>query len=521
MRRITISPPVWKAYPNDRITFTAEAEPPPPIWTGVTNGGDIQSDGSLGVDSGGSSTAAAGGHKLFSGSGSVEVTINNLCLPTGGGVLRLVGEVSDISVFLYQYKIEISATTVVVKNEAAATIFTETYSTVSGDKYKLELNAGFRLYRKSATPGSDYVLKHERVGLPTQIVYPMGYSAELVEPTVTEPGVIPPPRLVGDGWRLGNVATWTAPSHGSISTTGPGLTTDYFGGTIPGRYALTVQVDPAADGTGAQKATATIDIPALEILGGAELTVKPEQKVRIKTNYDESQNPLVALSIVSGGGSISGGEFTAPNAPGVTIVRATAAVNGQVANVAITVPAVVTPEVGYAAPGDPVDFVTNLTDPAWTATLGAIAISGLWIAPDLIGQKARITATAGGVTVTRDIQIVEKFPRADFVLPWPIDFAKKILSSEAEDDSFSSRIKSPARRSWPVSLRVDAVADTDGRAGLATVRDFWNRHHPGLRFIMEDPEEKIRFAARTDSELRWEYTDAGINIAFRIKELMK
>lgn len=521
MRRITIIPPVWKAYPNDLVEFTVESEPPPPLWTGVTNGGDIQSDGSLGVDSGGSSTAASGGHKLFSGSGFVELTIDNLCLPTGGGVLRLTGDVADTSAFVYQYKIEITATTVVVKNEAAATIFTETYSTVSGDKYKLELNAGFRLYRKSATPGSDYVLKHERVGLPTQIVYPMGYSAELVEPTVTEPGKIPPPRLVGDGWRLGNVVVWTAPSHGSLSTTGPGLTTNYSGGTIPGRYTLTVQVDPSADATGAQKATATIDIQALEILGGSALTLQPEQKVRINTNYDEAQNPLVVLSIASGGGSISGSEFTAPLAPGTTVVRATAAVNGQVANITITVPAVVTPAIGYAAPGDPVDFVTNLTAPVWTATKGQIFSNGLWIAPDLIGQKARITATAGGSSATRDIQIVERFPRSDFILPWPIDFAKKILSSEAEDDSFSSRIKSPARRSWPVSLRVDGVADIDGRAGLDTIRDFWDRHHPGLRFIMEDPEEKIRFTARTDSELRWEYTDTGINIAFRVKEVVK
>ena len=512
MRRITIVPPVWKVYPNDSIEFAVESEPPPPLWTGVTNGGDIQSDGSLLID--GSSVAASGGHKLFSGSGFVELTIDNLCLPTSSGVLRLTGDVTDTSAFVYQYKIEITATTVVVKNEAAATIFTETYSTVSGDKYKLELNAGFRLYRKSATPGSDYVLKHERVGLPTQIVYPMSYSAELVEPTVTEPGVIPPPRLVGDGWRLGNVVTWTPPSHGSLSTTGPGLTAEYSGGTIPGRHTLTVQVEPAADATGAQRATATIDIPALEILGETELELQPDQTIKIKANYDEAQTPgLVAISIVSGGGSISGSEFTAPNAPGTTIVRATAAVNGQVANLTITVPAVVTPEIGYAAPGDPVDFVTNLTDPAWAASLGEIAISGLWIVPDLTGQKARITASAGSVSAMRDVEIVERFPRSDFKLPWPIDYAKKILVSEAEDDSFSSRIKSGARRSFPVELLLDTVAD------LAVIRDFWDRHHPGLRFIMEDPEEAIRFTARTDSELRWAHTSAGIEVAFRVKQV--
>jgi hypothetical protein len=508
--RLRIVPPVFTVYPGDRIEFTADAGPPPPLWASVTNSGDIQADSSLAIDAGQDSTSAVGGHKLFSGSGRVELKINNLCLPTGSGVLKLNGDITDTSAFVYQYKIEITATAVTVKNEAAATIFTQPYSTVSGDIYQLELNAGFRLYRKGAE-------LHARVGLPTQIVYPMGYSCELAEDTVTEPGVIPPPRLIGQGWRLGNVVTWTAPAHGSLSTTGPGVTTEYSGGTVPGRYTLAAQVEPGADATGAQRATATIDIPALEILGATELELQPGQKVRIKTNYDEAQNPLIALSIVSGGGSISGSEFTAPSAPGTTIVRAAAAINGQAANLTITVPAVVGPEIGFAAPGDPVDFATNLTDPIWAASLGQIAISGLWIVPDLIGQKARITATAGGVTVTRDVEIVEKFPRSDFKLDWPIDYAKRVLLSEAEDGTRTSRIKTAARRSFPVELLVDAVEDLNGKAGLRTIRDFWDRHHPGLRFIMEDPEEGIQLVMYTDSELRWVHTGAGIEIVFRVK----
>jgi len=63
-----------------------------------------------------------------------------------------------------------------------------------------------------------------------------------------------------------------------------------------------------------------------------------------------------------------------------------------------------------------------------------------------------------------------------------------------------------------VNLTVDTVA------GLMVIRDFWDLHYPGKRFILEDPEEGIQLVVWADSDLQWEYTAAGINIAFRVKQ---
>jgi hypothetical protein len=65
----------------------------------------------------------------------------------------------------------------------------------------------------------------------------------------------------------------------------------------------------------------------------------------------------------------------------------------------------------------------------------------------------------------------------------------------------------------PFHFAVDCSRLARLTGGLA--RD---RHHPGARFILEDPEEVIRLVIYSDSDLRWEHTGAGINIAFRVKE---
>jgi hypothetical protein len=156
--------------------------------------------------------------------------------------------------------------------------------------------------------------------------------------------------------------------------------------------------------------------------------------------------------------------------------------------------------------------------PTWSASTGSInSSSGLWTAPSLAGQTARIVVSNGTYNITLEVPVLEAFPRSDFILPWPIDLVKRVLVSEAEDGTRTSRIKTAARRSFPVSLLVDAVEDLNG-AGLETVSAFWDRHHPGVRFILDDPEELIRLVVYSDSDIRWEHTGAGINIAFRVKQ---
>src|SRR5262249_2578466 len=259
MSRLRIFPPVAIVYPNDRQLFGVLAEPPPPMWVSVTDSGDIKNDFSLEVDPLGSQVTGFSAHLLQSGIGQVELTIDDQCRPTGSNVLSIIGFIVDIVGLVYNYNVKINSTTVEVRDELNNQLFTQSYSTVSGDIYRMELAAGFRLYRNGA-------LLHSRVSLPTTVIYPQRYAISIVEPTATAPTRIPPPRLIGE-WQLSPFVTWTAPSHGSLVQVDLTDRVEYFGGTVRGTYTLTAQIDPSADAGGTQRATATIEIPPLKILG--------------------------------------------------------------------------------------------------------------------------------------------------------------------------------------------------------------------------------------------------------------
>jgi hypothetical protein len=360
MPRIRIFPPVIEVYPNDRQLFTAEATPTPPLWAGVVDA-LTQADSSLIIGGAASSMSAGSGHRLFSGIGVIEFTINDLFRPSSTGLFNLTGFINDVAGFQYIFTLEIAPTTVRGLAEGGSVIYFETYSTVSGDIYRLELNAGFRLYRKSAAD-ADFVLKHSRVGLPTQVIYPMSYAVSLIEPVITDPATIPPPHLIGD-WRLAPVVTFTTPSHGSLTMTGPSTATEYFGGTVPGKYPLQGWVNSAADANAmVQRAVAIIDIPALQILGSADVRADPGQKLRFKTNYDRAQTALIAWSVISGDGSFTQGEYVAGSLARTSVVRATASVNSQVADIKVTVPPLITNANGHKAAkvSEQIDFDTNI-----------------------------------------------------------------------------------------------------------------------------------------------------------------
>jgi hypothetical protein len=511
MSRLQVVPPVVTLYPNDRQLFTAQCVPPPAMWQGVTDGGDVGSDFSLAVDALGSQTGAFGAHDLRSGIGSVEITIDDQCRPTGGGgKLIITGLLSDISGPLtYSYAINIAATAVQVVIEGAVTVYSESYSTVSGDIYKMELAAGFRLYRNG-------VLLHSRVNLPTQVIYPQLYAVNIIETTAVAPTRIPPPRLVGD-WRLRSVVSWSGISHGVLSDAGPSISTQYSGGITPGTYTLIGSIDSASDSTGAQRAVALITIPPLIVLGNlTNITLQPGQKVRFKTNYDAAQTPgLVVWSVVSGGGSFSKGEFTAPNDAGTTVIRATVAINSQIADITITVPAVITPDLAAAAPGDRIDWLTNLTEPLWTASDGAINPgTGLWTVPEGTDRTVQITATRGASTVTRTVEIVDKFPLNDPSLPVVWDRNLTAVISVSEDrTSRSSREKSPPYDSYEIkfiSRTLDECNEVD---------DFFDAHGFGKLFILEDTLRGIRKAGWFDSIIHHEGNDqCAIDLSFRFLE---
>src|SRR4030095_9363377 len=206
---IQFSPPVATLYPNDVQEFAAQALAPPAMWTGVTDSGDIGSDFALFVDLAQNVVTGNGAHQLFSGIGIVEFTIDDRCRPTTTGRFTVNAFIFDINGFTYFYGLHIDATAVEVRDENNTQIYTESYTTLSGDIYRIELAAGFRLYRNG-------VLKHSRVNLGTTVIYPMYYQASFLEPNAAGFAAISAPRLIGD-WRLAPVVTWTAPSHGSIS----------------------------------------------------------------------------------------------------------------------------------------------------------------------------------------------------------------------------------------------------------------------------------------------------------------
>ncbi len=427
--RLQINPPVVNEFiPGDTVEFTAKADPPPPaMWDAVTNNGDIASDFSLNVDGAGSSTRGDGAHQLQTGIGIVEWTIDDFMRPTGGGFFVFTGRAFDVSAFEYNYRVEISAGAITTRDEAGVQLFTTSYSTVSGDIYRLEMSgAGFRLYR-NGTLLDDRLTPAE---ITTALIYPMSYRGEIIETTASNPSLVRPPRLIGN-WKLGPVVDWTAPAHGSLSTTGQSLKTKYSGGTIPGTYTLTGRIEAGADAENVQLATATITIPPLQPLGNlTEITLQPVEKKRFKTNYDK--NALVAWSVILGGGSFTQGEYTAAALAGTSLVRATAAVNGSAANITVTVPPVITNANNYTAAkaSEVINFTVNIPLKPSFVSVGTVAegtgaiIPGLppgilkddlmwlivetasqsvstpsgWAIPDDAPQE---TGAAGGATSTR------------------------------------------------------------------------------------------------------------------------
>jgi hypothetical protein len=506
MSRIKIIPPIATVYPGDTQLFTAQAVAPPALWRGVLDSGDIKSDFSLEVDPAGAQTAASSGHILSSGIGIVEFTIDNQCLPTSSGLFSFTGFIREAGGFDYSYVVNIEATLLSVRDELTNLIFSQSYSTVSGDVYRLELVAGFRLYRNG-------VLLHSRLALPTQVIFPQFYSVFIVEPTATAPTRVPQPRLVGD-WRLAPFVTWTTPTHGSLSTLGPGLVTEYSGGFTPGTYIVAGAVEPLADAGAIQKGTATIIIPPLQILGPNEVTLSPGQQIRFKTNYDAAQTSLITWSVVSGGGSFLNGEFTAPTAPGTTVVRATAAINKQVADITLTIPAVITTVISAGAPQEVVEFSTNLTDPVWTASDGLINNAGLWRVPEGTGRKVKITATGNGFTATRDILIVAKFPFSNPTLPLSWDRNLTALISLSEDRTNRiTRDKAAPFDSYEVKFLALSLSESN------VIDAFFDAQGFGRPFILEDKLRGIRKIGWFDSSIKHEASEqCDIDLSFRFLE---
>jgi hypothetical protein len=121
-----------------------------------------------------------------------------------------------------------------------------------------------------------------------------------------------------------------------------------------------------------QIAEAVITIPPLQITGDLVRDVSPGSVTRFQTNYDVADVPPT-WSILSGGGSFNGNEFTAPAIAGLTIVRATAATGNQVADLVLNISAVITPSFTFVGPGETIDWGTSIPFKPSFVAAGAVA----------------------------------------------------------------------------------------------------------------------------------------------------
>jgi hypothetical protein len=264
-----------------------------------------------------------------------------------------------------------------------------------------------------------------------------------------------------------------------------------------------------------QRAKAIIKIAPLEVLGDATRTIQPGAKTRIQTNYDNATTALITLSILSGGGSLSQGEFTAPSAPGTTVIRVASSAGNQTSDVNIEAPAILTPDFFAVAPLEVVDWNTNIVSPTFSSIPSGInSGTGVWTAPSVPGQKVLITATDGTFTVTREVLIIDKFPFRDFSLPISWDRNLSALVSMSEDrTSRITREKAPPYDSYPVKLTSRTLADSNA------VDEFFDAKGFGKPFILEDKVRGIRKVGWFDSRIRHEARDeCDIDLSFQFLE---
>jgi hypothetical protein len=503
MSRIQAKPQGKQVLPLDKQIVEIEAFPPPALWHTISNG-TIQSDSRLQIVSAPGTVSGSSGNALYSGGGRIEFIINDNQRPTSSGTLIYSVFNSDQTL---KFEVQVTATQIIIKNELGATLSTTAYTPTTGHIFSIYIGDFFRLN----VTGIGQVFER---GAPP-ISFPCTYTASLTTPVAGASPAIAAPTLLGD-WRVNPNAPFLFSLSGGTGVVSAISATavEYTGSTIPGDHPLTVWLAQAQDSLGIQRATSMLSTPSLIILGDREITLNPGQKIRPKTNYDKAQTlNLVTWAILSGGGTLSNGEFTAPTTPGVTILRATSTVTNSIADLTITVPAVVTPARKAFAEGEIVDWVTNLSSPAWAASAGTInPNTGLWKAPLLPIAFARITATAGGTTVTRDVEILEKFPlQPSAPLKWTR--RKIVLIGTAEDRTRTSRSKGESFDAYEIAI-VNLEPEE-----LETLLDFFDRNQPGTRFIFENEVTGQNKVAYFDSDINVEADSAcAIDVSFRVIE---
>jgi hypothetical protein len=499
-----IVPQAISMFPEDQQYLTARATYPPIIWGNTLSGGST-------LIGGGRIQSALGGQGLLAqslrqGTGSVKWVLGTNMIPSTGATLefRLTSGVQFM-------KVSIGPTTTNVQNEAALLLASFAYAPAPGDIIRLEVSGNtLKLYVK-------LLLRTFYVAL-AAIKYPFFAQVNWTLPFTTTPIIIEPPSLAGD-W-IGEKDLLVSGNWSSTPSTAPGGTFDdatnnggttYTAGNAPGVYYIT----NTAAAQASQVATSVITIEPLTIFGESTLNVLSSAKVQLQTNYDRAQKKLVTWSILSGGGTLSGTEFTAPATAGTSVLRA--AYSFQHAEISVVVKPTITADKIAAEPGEVVNFTTNIGGSiTWSADIGTpTSGSGAafaWAAPGIAQTEAIIKATNGTLTVSLVVPVLKKFPY-DPTLSVPWTQRKTVLISRAEDRTRSSRVKDKDGLAYESFELKFANRDlTEINAALA----FWQEHYPQKRFIYMDKIRNIRSVQYFDSDVNIEGdVTCSMDYAFR------
>jgi len=367
--RPQLKPQGVTVLPNNKQRFKLEWFPAPPGWQTVTNA-FILADSKLDQFSGPGNTSAFATHSLYSAGGRLEWTINDNMKPASGGALAFSVFNSNQSL---KFDTTIDFTSITVKDENAATLFTTGYTPTTGDLFTVYIGDLFRLAKNG-------IVLYSRPSTPP-ISFPVSYFALLTTPVAGADAGIAAPALFGD-WQINPstpVAFSLGSGNGALTLISP-TEVEYSGNTIPGDHTLVAWISQANDTFQIQRATALISCPALIFLGDTTITVQPGQKIRPKTNYDAEQGAqtnLVSLAIAAGGGSLTEGEFTAPSTPGTTVIRATCSASNLQADLTVITSAVITNASNYTAAkvSEVIDFDTNIPTTTLPTFVGAGAIA--------------------------------------------------------------------------------------------------------------------------------------------------
>lgn len=490
-------------FPEDKQYLTARSTYPPVLWQNTSAGAILIANGRLSTALGGSGLIAP---SLRQGVGSIKWVLGTNMIPSTGALLDL--RLTSGAQFM---RAKIGPTSTTVENEAALVLATFAYTPAPGDIIRLEVAGNtLKLYVK-------LLLRTFYIAL-APINYPFFGEISWTLPFTTSPIIIEPPVLIGD-W-VGEKDLLTSGNWSSVPSTAPGGTFDdatlnggttYTAGNAPGVYTIINTVAATA----LQVATALVTIEPLSIFGESTLNVNSSAKVMLQTNYDRAQKKLVTWSIVSGGGTLSGTEFTAPATAGTTVLRAT--YSFQRAEVSVVVKPTITADKVAAQPGEVVNFTTNIGGSiTWSADIGTpTSGSGAgfaWTAPGITQLEGIIKATNGTLTVQIVVPVLKLFPYDPTLsIPWTV--RKTVLISRAEDRTRSSRVKD--KDGLPYESFELKFANRDVTEINAAVA-FWTEHYPQKRFIYLDKIRNARLVQYFDSDVNIEGdVTCSMDYAFR------